>query len=195
MASEEIFLDKVDPDGKQITVTSARIAIGTATYATVNITSVDIKQILPDFRAAIGAGVAGAFALILGIVIAKTTLGAGAVFIILGVLVILIAFFLASNTKTQFALVFQTAGAEQKALISTSKSDIEEIKGAVNEAIIATQQGQVYASLQPVQPTPPAQPAQPDVIQQIQRLAELHQSGIISTAEFEAKKTDLLNRL
>lgn len=44
-------------------------------------------------------------------------------------------------------------------------------------------------------PVPPAAPAAPDITEQIERLAELRDRGVLTEAEFQAKKTDLLNRL
>jgi hypothetical protein len=41
--------------------------------------------------------------------------------------------------------------------------------------------------------TPPA--AAPDIADQIKKLGDLHASGLLTDAEFEAKKTELLNRM
>ncbi len=47
----------------------------------------------------------------------------------------------------------------------------------------------------PTAPAPPAQPATPSVADQIDQLHDLMQRGVISPAEFEAKKAELLRRL
>jgi len=41
----------------------------------------------------------------------------------------------------------------------------------------------------------PAGAAETDIFAKIERLAELHKKGILSTEEFTAKKTELLSRL
>jgi hypothetical protein len=47
----------------------------------------------------------------------------------------------------------------------------------------------------PIPPTHSAQREEGDVFAKIERLADLHQSGILSDEEFAAKKTELLSRL
>jgi len=42
---------------------------------------------------------------------------------------------------------------------------------------------------------PPKQQEMPDIISQIERLGELHKAGILTDAEFESKKAELLKRL
>jgi membrane protein YdbS with pleckstrin-like domain len=44
-------------------------------------------------------------------------------------------------------------------------------------------------------PPAPAAPSPPDIPEQLRRLAELRDSGVISAAEFEAKKAQLLERM
>ena len=41
----------------------------------------------------------------------------------------------------------------------------------------------------------PQQPAAPDIAQQIEKLAELHQRGVLSDAEYTQKKAELLDRM
>jgi hypothetical protein len=191
---EQIFRQDVDPtNNRQVFVSSERVIIGTATYATANITSVDIKRIPPNWGPAIGVGIFGALIALCGGSVAAaadaangSSGGGAAVAVIIGLIVIGLAIWIAVNTKEQFALVLTTAGAEKQALVSKSRSDIENIIGDINRAIIMTRRGQSYAA---------PQPAQPDVMQQIQQLAQLHQAGVISTQDFEAKKAELLKRL
>jgi len=47
----------------------------------------------------------------------------------------------------------------------------------------------------PPRPAPEAVPARGDVLDQIKRLAELRDTGVLSEAEFEAKKAELLRRI
>jgi hypothetical protein len=42
---------------------------------------------------------------------------------------------------------------------------------------------------------PEAAPTTPDITDQIKKLGELHDAGVVTDEEFEAKKTELLNRL
>jgi hypothetical protein len=44
-------------------------------------------------------------------------------------------------------------------------------------------------------PSPPSTPPSPDIPDQIRKLAKLKDDGIISSEEFEAKKTELLGKL
>ena len=44
-------------------------------------------------------------------------------------------------------------------------------------------------------PGPPSAPPSPDIPDQIRKLAKLKDDGIISSEEFEAKKTELLGKL
>jgi hypothetical protein len=44
-------------------------------------------------------------------------------------------------------------------------------------------------------PSPPSAPPSPDIPEQIRKLAKLKDDGIISSEEFEAKKTELLRKL
>lgn len=44
-------------------------------------------------------------------------------------------------------------------------------------------------------PGPPSAPPSPDIPEQIRKLATLKDDGIISSEEFEAKKTELLRKL
>src|SRR5215468_7202651 len=44
-------------------------------------------------------------------------------------------------------------------------------------------------------PSPPSAPPAPDIPDQIRKLAKLKNDGIISSEEFEAKKTELLRKL
>ena len=56
--------------------------------------------------------------------------------------------------------------------------------------------GKIYVEGRPVgAPTVPAVAGQHDVIDQIRKLGELHESGVLTAAEFEAKKAELLQRL
>lgn len=41
-------------------------------------------------------------------------------------------------------------------------------------------------------PAPPAAPAEPDYAAELQKLASLHEQGIIDDAEFDAKKKQIL---
>ena len=51
------------------------------------------------------------------------------------------------------------------------------------------------ATLLPSAGTPNQEAAGPDIPEQIRKLAELRDSGLITEEEFEAKKTDLLDRM
>jgi hypothetical protein len=54
----------------------------------------------------------------------------------------------------------------------------------------------VIAAGQPPTPTVPTPTvAEPDVADQIRKLAELRDAGIVSEAEFQAKKAELLQRM
>ena len=44
----------------------------------------------------------------------------------------------------------------------------------------------------PAQAPPPAAPAEPDYAAELQKLASLHEQGIIDDAEFDAKKKQIL---
>jgi PH (Pleckstrin Homology) domain-containing protein/putative oligomerization/nucleic acid binding protein len=56
--------------------------------------------------------------------------------------------------------------------------------------------GHIGAGASTPQPQPsPAAESQPDVMQQLQQLGALRDSGVLTDAEFEAKKAELLQRL
>jgi len=54
---------------------------------------------------------------------------------------------------------------------------------------------QAESALGPQEPTPLLSVAAPNTLEQIRQLAEMRDSGILTEAEFEAKKTELLGRL
>jgi hypothetical protein len=83
-------------------------------------------------------------------------------------------------------------------LVLERVEDINGFAAALREAIHqATTPAPVPAlpppTSAPVPLPPPA--AQPDVLAQITKLGELHAAGILTDEEFQAKKTELLNRL
>jgi len=49
-----------------------------------------------------------------------------------------------------------------------------------------------YSEPAPAPAAPPAAPAEPDYAAELQKLASLHEQGIIDDAEFDAKKKQIL---
>lgn len=72
------------------------------------------------------------------------------------------------------------------------KGDLHPLADAVRAGI---SQANPPATAPAPTPEPAAASAQPDVLAQIQQLAQLHQTGVLNTTEFEDKKTQLLARL
>ena len=75
--------------------------------------------------------------------------------------------------------------------------------GAASSALSASASGSSAFAARPVAPEPPApsrSPAAPgagsaDILSVLERLAELHKKGVLTEAEFSAKKAELLARL
>lgn len=102
-----------------------------------------------------------------------------------------ISFSLAGGVEKQSKFGKQTidAGADENSVVFTKKqaSEFEALRDAVEQAIVAAH-------------APAAANAAPrsegmDLTDQLQRLAELHQAGVLTAEEFSQKKADLLSRM
>jgi len=74
---------------------------------------------------------------------------------------------------------------------SGNKAEIRNVDKSTGKAIVETVRTRI--SRRDTAPTPTA--AQPDVVDQIRRLGELRDAGVLTAAEFDAKKAELLGRL
>lgn len=80
--------------------------------------------------------------------------------------------------------------------VSNNKAEIKNVDKALGKLLVDTVRDRIQGSA----PTsPPAAPATPspgdDVMDQLRKVKELHEAGILTDAEFEAKKTELLGRI
>jgi len=72
--------------------------------------------------------------------------------------------------------------------VSMEKND-----AALKDMLTKMKQNHIFEKFACAQP--PKQQETPDIISQIERLGELHKAGILTDAEFESKKAELLKRL
>ena len=108
-----------------VTVTNARAIIGGTTYSMANITSVSLGM-KPASR---GGGIL--LAMIGGLIAAASDGGKG-----FGVLMLLVGIAWAVLAKADYIVKLGSAGGETHALTSTDKPFIEQVVGALNNAII-----------------------------------------------------------
>jgi hypothetical protein len=70
-------------------------------------------------------------------------------------------------------------------------AEAEKLRGLIMEQVL-------HGSSHPAAPPAPAAPAAPtgdDIIAQVRKLGELRDMGLLTQAEFDAKKAELLQRL
>lgn len=79
---------------------------------------------------------------------------------------------------------------------ANGKAIVDRVRGVLSEAATAAPPSYTASSAwdQPTG-TSPASSSFPAVMEQLRQLAELRDTGIISTADFEAKKAELLSRI
>lgn len=76
---------------------------------------------------------------------------------------------------------------------SGNQAEIRQVEKRAGRAIVETVRAR--ASHRDTPPQPPVAPVQPDVVDQIRRLGELRDAGVVTDAEFDTKKAELLGRL
>lgn len=86
-------------------------------------------------------------------------------------------------------------GGDGGAPVNTSLPPVGQGPADVGQAFTAPRSSQTVSGPMPNSPIPTAREEEIDIFSKIERLAELHQKGIVSDEEFVAKKTDLLGRL
>jgi hypothetical protein len=75
-----------------------------------------------------------------------------------------------------------------------SHAEAQPIKELLTSLVLGTHPAQQAGSPQAASQTPAAVVA-PDAMEQLRKLGELHQAGILTEEEFQAKKSELLRRL
>ena len=88
----------------------------------------------------------------------------------------------------------QQSAYEAPNTVPISKAEQQKFQAAVQVIRQLVQEARKPAVQQVVMPAP-AQPTGPSIPEQIQQLASLHQAGILTDAEFDKKKADLLARM
>jgi uncharacterized protein DUF6232 len=120
--SESIYYSK---DGIQIT--NARAVFGSKTYALANVTSVSMGEAPRNLRGAAWLAVIGLAVMVLG------ASGAG---LYLGLIAVVAAMIMAVVAKPKYVVKIGSASGESHALISSDRTEVEQIVAAMNNAIV-----------------------------------------------------------
>ncbi len=84
-------------------------------------------------------------------------------------------------------------------VLSVDAGEAEKVRGLVMEQILGGSQGAAPTAAPAAPPAPalsgPAAPSGDDIIGQIRKLGELRDAGLLTDAEFDAKKAELLGRI
>lgn len=129
MAENVVYSDK------NVNITNARVVIDNTTYAVRNITSVK-TSLTPASK------VMCYFLMLMGVVLALIGIGVflsykdiGSIFIFLGTLEIICAFFLLSKCKPKYHVTIASSSGEVEAMTSKDKKYIDKIVSSINDAI------------------------------------------------------------
>lgn len=119
-------------DEQGVRVTSARLIVGSKTYAMRNITSVATRRSSPSYAGPVIAGLLG-----LGFVLAGFAVNPhNSTNVILGALIAALGVLWTRVLKPDHHLQISSSAGESSALASKRKDYIDEIARAINEAII-----------------------------------------------------------
>ena len=131
MAEEETLYS----DGT-VSVTPARVVIGTTTYAVRNITSVKTTMTPPARGCATLVLAMGIIALLISLGVMGESISAGIVVLIIAASVIVGAIYWRRSCKPQYHVTIASASGEAHALASKDKAYIDTIVASINAAIV-----------------------------------------------------------
>ncbi|WP_454043816.1 PH domain-containing protein [Cellulosimicrobium sp. Marseille-Q8652] len=81
--------------------------------------------------------------------------------------------------------------------VSNNKAEIKNVDKTFGKLLVDTVRDRIQGGAATVPPSAPTTPSTggDDVMDQLRKVKELHEAGILTDAEFEAKKTELLGRI
>lgn len=111
----------------EVVVSNSRFIVDATTYAMSGITSVTRGQMIPSKAPAL-------ISFIIGLILLLLVTGTWAK--IIGIILIVIAYFIYKSLKTEYIVILKSSSGESKALSSTDLDYINEVIEAVNDALV-----------------------------------------------------------
>jgi hypothetical protein len=182
--------EKIYYQSQNVLITSTRAEMAGKTFVMSNITSVNLATISPSTGCATLLFVLGASMLVGGIfefVRGNTDL---IVISIVGLILSLLGYFWVKSLKTEYAVNLSSASGETRIMQSTNKKQIEDIVAAIKQAVIDS-------GIQKVEAVAGRQIAESgdDTLLKLKTLKSMLDTGVITTQEYETKKTEILSKM
>lgn len=155
-----------------VKVTDSRFISGSKTYAMRNLSSVSVGVVNANRT---GPGLLFAFGILL--LLFDGTMVVGAIAAILGLIFLI-------SAKDKYTVKISSNSGEVNGYESTDKGTVEDMVESVNDAIVSLSKEQI---------NPIKVEGNDDTISQLEKLAKLKETGVLTDSEFEEQKAKILN--